>query len=67
MGQRSWYTVPRVFMYRDKPCEKTLGLEPSLRNGSLYVYGVSRAVMFPGQPCEVYLGRLSKAVYKVES
>ena len=27
MGQRSWYTVPRAFMFEDKPCDVSLGLE----------------------------------------
>ena len=31
MGQRSWYIVPRAFMFEDKPCDVSLGLEPSLR------------------------------------
>ena len=27
-------------MFEDKLCEKSLGLEPSLRAGSLYAYGI---------------------------
>ena len=41
MGQRSWY-VPRAFMFEDKPCDVSLGLEPSLRAGSLYAYGIMK-------------------------
>ena len=27
-------------MFEDKPCKKSLGLEPSLRAGSLYAYSI---------------------------
>ena len=33
-----------TFMFEDKPCEKSLGLEPSLRAGSLYVCGITKTV-----------------------
>ena len=35
-----WYTVSRAFMFEDKLCDVSLGLEPSLRAGSLYAYGI---------------------------
>ncbi len=35
-----WYTVPRAFIFEDKPCDVSLGLEPSLRAGSLYAYSI---------------------------
>ena len=35
-----WYTVSRAFMFEDKSCDVSLGLEPSLRAGSLYAYGI---------------------------
>ena len=31
-----WYTVPRAFIFEDKRCDVSLGLEPPLRAGSLY-------------------------------
>ena len=31
-------------MFEDKPCEKSLGLEPSLRAGSLHAYGITKTV-----------------------
>ena len=42
-----WFTVSRAFMFEDKPCKKSLGLEPSLRASSLYAYGI----MCPGPLC----------------
>ena len=36
----AFYTVPRASMFEDKRCDVSLGLEPSLRAGSLYVCGI---------------------------
>ena len=36
-----WYNVPRAFIFEDKPCDVSLGLEPSLWAASLYAYGYS--------------------------
>ena len=35
-----WYNAPRAFIFEDKRCEESLGLEPSLRAGSLYAYSI---------------------------
>ena len=35
-----WYNVPRAFIFEDKPCDVSLGSEPSLQAGSLYAYGI---------------------------
>ena len=34
-----WYNVPRAFIFEDKPCDVSLGLEP-FQAGSLYAYGI---------------------------
>ena len=43
-------------MFEDKPCEKSLGLELSLRASSLYADGT---FMFEDKPCEKSLGQRS--------
>ena len=40
MRQRSWYNVPRASIPDGKRCKMSLGLEPSLRAGSLWRYGI---------------------------
>ena len=47
-----WYTVPRAFMFEDKLCDVSLGLEPSLRAGSLYAYGIIKV----GRNAAAFLG-----------
>ena len=38
-----WYNVPRASIFEDKPCDVSLGSEPSLRSGSLYRCGIIKA------------------------
>ena len=56
MGQRSWYTVPRVFMPNGKRCKMSLGLELSLRASSFYIYDIIKigriAVAFLGNAAD---------------
>ena len=39
-------------MFEDKPCKKSLDLEPSLRAGSLYVYDIIKV----GRNASAFLG-----------
>ena len=47
-----WYNVPRASMFEDKRCDVSLGLEPSLRAGSLYVCGIIKV----GRNATAFLG-----------
>ena len=47
-----WYTVPRAFIFEDKPYDVSLGLEPSLRAGSLYANSIIRV----GRNASAFLG-----------
>ena len=47
-----WYNVPRASMFEDKRCDVSLGLEPSLRAGSLYVCGIIKV----GRNAAAFLG-----------
>ena len=47
-----WFTVSRAFMFEDKPCKKSLGLEPSLRASSLYANSIIRV----GRNASAFLG-----------
>ena len=55
MRRRSWYNVPRASIPDGKRCKMSLGLEPSLRAGSLCAYGImdllqtTRGVRGPGK------------------
>ncbi len=47
-----WFTVSRAFIFEDKPCKKSLGLEPSLRASSLYANSIIRV----GRNASAFLG-----------
>ena len=47
-----WYNVPGASMFEDKRCDVSLGLEPSLRAGSLYVCGIIKV----GRNATAFLG-----------
>ena len=47
-----WFTVSRAFMFEAKRCDVSLGLEPSLRAGSLYANSIIRV----GRNASAFLG-----------
>ena len=49
---RLWYTMSRVSMYRRQTIGVSLDLEPSLRAGSLYAYGIIKV----GRNAAAFLG-----------
>ena len=47
-----WYNLPRAFIFEDKRCDVSLGLEPSLRAGSLHAYDIIKV----GRNATAFLG-----------
>ena len=47
-----WYNAPRAFIFEDKRCDVSLGLELSPRAGSLYVCGIIKG----GRNAAAFLG-----------